>query len=217
MATPSIIAVKTGSQLNAVYCNNDGYLYGVGRCLLDHYNTQEKAEALVALGDLSSVGPRLAPEAGEPHSFDHPAPGVTVAYHRDRGEDLNPRAPFDLSNGVSVYDVVENLDDSGYVYVFLAGAWYYRDEEGRLVALTEDNTWVPWEDQGAQDTQEGQGDKFNTPMPPFDGDDPGVLYCQRCGSREYLENEDRNRNNYCGQCGQRIDWDAWDRLEKGGD
>lgn len=60
------------------------------------------------------------------------------------------------------------------------------------------------------------GNKFDTPMPPFDEDDPDVLYCQRCGSGEYLENEDGNRNNYCGQCGQRIDWDAWDRLEKGG-
>lgn len=26
------------------------------------------------------------------------------------------------------------------------------------------------------------------------------------GSGEYLYNEDGNRNRYCGQCGQRIDW-----------
>lgn len=51
---------------------------------------------------------------------------------------------------------------------------------------------------------------YDTTLPPFDDDDPGVLYCQKCGSREYLENEDGNRNEYCGQCGQRIDWAAYD-------
>ena len=51
---------------------------------------------------------------------------------------------------------------------------------------------------------------YDTPLPPFDDDDPGVLYCQKCGSGEYLENEDGNRTEYCGQCGQRIDWAAYD-------
>lgn len=51
---------------------------------------------------------------------------------------------------------------------------------------------------------------YDTPLPPFDEDDSDALYCQKCGSGEYLENEDGNRNNYCGQCGQRIDWAAYD-------
>lgn len=34
----------------------------------------------------------------------------------------------------------------------------------------------------------------------------GVVACQNCGSGEYLYNEDGNRNNYCGQCGSKIDW-----------
>lgn len=51
---------------------------------------------------------------------------------------------------------------------------------------------------------------YHTPLPPFDDDDPDVLFCQKCGSGEYLENEDGNRNEYCGQCGQRIDWAAYD-------
>lgn len=160
MSTPAIIAVKIDDKLHAVYCHNDGHLYSTGRCLLENYNTQEAAEALVALGDLSSVHPRLAPAPGEAHSFDHPAPGVTVAYHRDRGEDLNPWTPFDLSTGVSVSEIVENLDDSGYVYVFMAGSWYYRNEDGRLAPLTKDNTRAPWDTQegqeGQEDTQEAQ-------------------------------------------------------------
>lgn len=56
--------------------------------LTEHYNTAEKLKALLALGDISILGERLAPDADEPHSFEKPAEGVTVAYHRDRGEPL---------------------------------------------------------------------------------------------------------------------------------
>lgn len=31
-------------------------------------------------------------------------------------------------------------------------------------------------------------------------------YCPRCGSGEYLNNEDGNENNFCGQCGCPLDW-----------
>lgn len=36
--------------------------------------------------------------------------------------------------------------------------------------------------------------------------DDGIIACQYCGSGEYLYNEDGNRNNFCGQCGHKIDW-----------
>ena len=28
----------------------------------------------------------------------------------------------------------------------------------------------------------------------------------KCGSGEYLHNEDGNQNDYCGQCGQKLEW-----------
>ena len=34
-----------------------------------------------------------------------------------------------------------------------------------------------------------------------------VWACAGCGSGEYLLNEDGNRNRFCGQCGQAIDWE----------
>ena len=40
----------------------------------------------------------------------------------------------------------------------------------------------------------------------FPDGDTGIVCCPRCGSGEYLHNEDGNENEYCGQCGQRIDW-----------
>ena len=33
-----------------------------------------------------------------------------------------------------------------------------------------------------------------------------ITACSRCGSGEYLHNEDGNQNAFCGQCGQAIDW-----------
>lgn len=46
----------------------------------------------------------------------------------------------------------------------------------------------------------------NTPMSIYPDGDSSVEACPTCGSGEYLYNEDGNRNRYCGQCGQRIDW-----------
>lgn len=48
------------------------------------------------------------------------------------------------------------------------------------------------------------------PMPPHPDGDPYILACVGCGSGEYLTNWDGNRNTYCGQCGQKIDWSGED-------
>ena len=94
MSTPSFIGVlyKEGI-IKFVYCHSDGYPSYLGKMLLEHYNTPELATALVDLGSLSMVRERLAPDEGETHSFDTPVRhgpkgGVTTAYHRDRGDDL---------------------------------------------------------------------------------------------------------------------------------
>jgi len=43
---------------------------------------------------------------------------------------------------------------------------------------------------------------------PYPDDDNAILACPYCGSGEYLHNQDANRNRYCGQCGQKIDWEG---------
>lgn len=95
MSTRGNIGIqKADGNVLFVYHHSDSYPSYLGRMLLDHYNSREKAEALVALGDLSFVDKRLAPDEGEDHHFDYGrrAPGVTVAYGRDRGEDnVSPR------------------------------------------------------------------------------------------------------------------------------
>lgn len=48
--------------------------------------------------------------------------------------------------------------------------------------------------------------EFQCALSPHPDGDPHILACVRCGSGEYLVNWDGNRNTYCGQCGQKIDW-----------
>ncbi|MBQ3184156.1 MAG: hypothetical protein IJB57_10900 [Clostridia bacterium] len=43
-------------------------------------------------------------------------------------------------------------------------------------------------------------------LSPYPDGDTSIEACPICGSGEYLHNEDGNRNGYCGQCGQAIDW-----------
>jgi len=88
MATRSRIAIEDKEGLiTSIYCHWDGYPNGVGRTLLDHFQDRKKVKELILLGDISSLSPEL--KTDQPHSFDCPTGGVTVAYHRDRGEDYS--------------------------------------------------------------------------------------------------------------------------------
>lgn len=44
------------------------------------------------------------------------------------------------------------------------------------------------------------------PRVPHPDGDPHILACPCCGRGEYLHNEDGNEQNFCGQCGQAIEW-----------
>ncbi len=112
MATRSRIAIENeDGTVTSVYCHNDGYVEGGnGETLIIHYRDREKVKQLIALGNLSSVSARVKPQ-GTIHSFNTPEPGVTVAYHRDRGED------FDQWQHKSVTDFF-NSDIEEYGYLF---------------------------------------------------------------------------------------------------
>jgi hypothetical protein len=84
MRTNARIIVDTGGVFRSSYVHYDGH--HILPILRKHYNTPEKAQELIELGDLSSLGKKVAPEKGTQHTFNNPCSGVTVAYHRDRGE-----------------------------------------------------------------------------------------------------------------------------------
>ena len=107
MATRSRIGIENeDGTVSSIYCHWDGYPSNNGRTLIDHYSDREKVKELIALGSISALKENVAPI--EPmddiigvrmlkefkvlpksvHSFDTPQEGITIAYHRDRGEDL---------------------------------------------------------------------------------------------------------------------------------
>ena len=90
MSTRSSIGIKNeDGSVTAIYCHWGGYPDHHLPILKEHYNTKEKVESLLALGNLSSL--EISTECPEGHTFENAVNGYCVAYGRDRGE-LNQEA-----------------------------------------------------------------------------------------------------------------------------
>lgn len=114
MSTNSYVAVKTEKGYDAIYAHWDGYPSYMYPMLRDWYGTEERAKALVALGDASIIDKRLVPSQDSGHCFDHREEDVCVFYHRDRGEELNIFHCFRKD---------ELFKRQFYVYIFEDGQW----------------------------------------------------------------------------------------------
>lgn len=121
MSTRSTItATFANGQTQSVYCHSDGYPSYVGAILRRHYTGEDQLRALLALGDLSSLGENCTAPAG--HSFDNPVPGHVVAYHRDRGEQFRaPRTAKPTGDNQEAYN-----------YSWEKGVWACADRDGRV-------------------------------------------------------------------------------------
>ena len=104
MSTRSRIAIENqDGTVTSIYCHFDGYLSHNGEILQNHFQDREKVEQLIALGDISSLESDI---------------DETIAYHRDRGEDLNQHQHKDVEGFF-----VDNMQEYGYL-------------------LTKDNKWL---------------------------------------------------------------------------
>lgn len=123
MATHSRIGIyNQDGTITSIYCHFDGYLTHNGRILVDHYKDEGEIRQLMALGDLSCLGP----EIGEQHPFDHPfqwgSPEYEqtrhgcLAYGRDRGE-------TNVDARVSVNAMAFEKLSQEYNYIWLMGRW----------------------------------------------------------------------------------------------
>src|SRR5882672_10337944 len=112
-----IIVHRADGRWHRIYCYWDGYLSHNGKILFDHYATQAQAEALVALGDMSSLAPRHTKPKG--HSFNKPVKGYCVYYGRDRGES----------------------DVSGTIADTLAACWPVEDTWTEFTYVWDDGQW----------------------------------------------------------------------------
>ena len=61
MSTRSHIAIEDPKtkKVKVIYVHSDGYPYGVGKCLVDHYNNYDLAKELFQHGDASYLGDTL--------------------------------------------------------------------------------------------------------------------------------------------------------------
>jgi len=119
MATRSNIAYKTiDGKIRSVYCHWDGYPEHNGEMLRRYYTDQSKIEALIELGSISSLGAEL----GEKQDFDNRSTQKedwTLAYHRDRGEQLV------ISEYDDVPSWIEDMEE--YAYLWNGKEWLVND------------------------------------------------------------------------------------------
>ena len=138
MGTRSYIARQIGDdQYLTIYCQLNGYPEDTGATLVKHYDTSEKVNALLALGDLYYLREKLSPDPGR-HDFIAPQPGVTLAYRRD-GD--CPGWEATIKTFEELYDAA---DWAGIEYIYIYdtnGQWLYLptgNQEAVLRSLKED-------------------------------------------------------------------------------
>jgi len=133
MATRSNIGIVNGDgSVTGIYCHWDGYPENNGKLLLKHYNNSGIVNELMDLGNLSYLDKNLYCEDNN-HSFNNPAPGVCVAYGRDRGEKNADSKSF---TNISEFEKYANRTTADYQYLFNNGKWQYRNHNGTWNELT---------------------------------------------------------------------------------
>lgn len=69
MSTRSTIGIRReDGSVTKIYCHWDGYIEWTGAILQKYYNTADKVEKLLALGNLSVLGPEIGPD--DPNAWD---------------------------------------------------------------------------------------------------------------------------------------------------
>ena len=111
MSTPALIAQRLSSGVyRCITVHWDGHPDTAGQTLVKFYLSEERVNDLLALGDLSELYPSL---------------DATVAFHRDKGEDLESNAPGYFA---TLEDLESWREEFGgqYLYIWEGGAWQYR-------------------------------------------------------------------------------------------
>ena len=109
MSTRSNIAIEDPKtkKVKVIYVHSDGYPYGVGKCLVDHYNSYNLAKKLFTEGDASYLG-----DTFEECSF----------YGRDWDRKKDPAKTF---RDEWIYmDAMKGDVFIEYIYIFKNNKWH---------------------------------------------------------------------------------------------
>lgn len=146
MSTNSLIfQEQQDGTLKGIYCHYDGYLQYNGVILSESYSDPKKVAKLLELGNLSSLGEELeaseavrlygnyyyisdefkalSDEEQERLKNEAQSGKYTIAYHRDRGEELRPLKTITLEEQKNS----ENHFSDHYEYIYVQdknGVWY---------------------------------------------------------------------------------------------
>lgn len=121
----NIVMKQKDGIYKSIYCHNDGDLEHNGVLLYYHYSDPIKVELLTSLGDISLLEENVFPDTTKEHTFDNRQDFVTVAYHRDRGEQLR----FEVYNSKEKLLDDFSKSDSNYLYLFEDDKWFFVDKE----------------------------------------------------------------------------------------
>lgn len=116
MSTRCRIGIDKGDGvIRSIYCHFDGYLKGgVGETLRDHYRLVNKADKLIRLGDISTLGPEpVSCREFWENEYSLGSEDVTMAY-RDRPGEKNFKART-CEGYDKFFDLCAGVD---YAYVF---------------------------------------------------------------------------------------------------
>jgi len=128
MGTRSRIAVMHANVVKSVSCHWDGYLSYNGKILQQYYDSP-KVNNLVALGNISSLGPDIGKE--HPYSrfetdlsdeaYDELYGNMTTFYGRDRGEE---NVSWQVAHSFEQFLEQCQDSDADYYYIIRDGIWY---------------------------------------------------------------------------------------------
>jgi len=109
MSTRSNIAIEDPKtkKVKVIYVHSDGYPYGVGKCLVDHYNSYDLAKKLFTEGDASYLG-----DTFEECSF----------YGRDWNRDEEPAKTY-RDEWMYMVDMRGDIHIE-YIYIFKDNRWH---------------------------------------------------------------------------------------------
>ncbi len=152
MSTRSRIGIlKKDGSIDSIYCHLDGYPEWVGEKLYKKYNSLDRIERLISLGDISHLEDNLEPDPDKEHSFGHDTEqkNVVVAYHRDRNESWEHVKPKHFNNikefekfcKKSDQEFAYLYDEQNEKYIWSPIPWYeesemeFKDLEDKLIIL----------------------------------------------------------------------------------
>ena len=114
MSTRSNIAIELEDKtILSVYCHSDGYISGVGKTLLENYNSFDKALKLIKMGGISSLGVNL---------------NETSFYCRDWGR-KEEKKPVKYNNEFCKMYEMTGSGMIEFIYLFKNNQWYVSSSE----------------------------------------------------------------------------------------